>query len=92
MAMQSAWVLCDLLIPRRREVLSGNAIAEISHDYVAAWRKGFAGRIRVAAVLAQLILRPAAGWISLPIVKLFPEILTLGARMSGKVAQIVPQS
>jgi len=92
MAMQSAWVLCDLLIPRRREVLSGNAIAEISHDYVAAWRKGFAGRIRVAAVLAQLILRPAAGRISLPIVKLFPEILTLGARMSGKVAQIVHQS
>ena len=92
MAMQSAWVLCDLLIPRRREVLSGNAIAEISHDYVAAWQKGFAGRIRVASMLAQLVLRPAAGRISLPIVKLFPGILTLGARMSGKVAQIVPQN
>ncbi|MEO8428639.1 MAG: FAD-dependent oxidoreductase, partial [Verrucomicrobiota bacterium] len=92
MAMQSAWVLCDLLIPRRREVLSGNAITEISREYVAAWRKGFAGRIRVAAGLAQLIMRPAAGKISLPILKLFPEILSLGARMSGKVAQIVPRS
>ena len=90
MAMQSAWVLCDLLIPRRREILSGNGTAEISHDYAAAWQKGFAGRIRVAAILAQLVMRPAAGRISLPIVKLFPELLTLGARMSGKIAQIVP--
>ncbi|HXJ03236.1 MAG TPA: NAD(P)/FAD-dependent oxidoreductase [Micropepsaceae bacterium] len=83
MAMQSAWLLSQRLIEGR-----GN-LAEAGRLYAKDWHKAFATRIRAAAAFAHLAMWPSAAR-ALPIVKRFPEILTWGARLSGKTTQLVP--
>lgn len=89
MAMQSAWLLCERLIGRQQEVLSGRAIEAVGRDYSSVWNAGFAPRIRAAALFAHLAMRPVTTAMLLPVLKLFPEILTLGAKISGKAKQVI---
>jgi flavin-dependent dehydrogenase len=89
MAMQSAWLLCEHLAARREQVLKGEALEEIGRAYSQAWQRHFAPRIRAAAFFAQLAMRPATANALLPLLKLFPQALTLGALWSGKANQIV---
>lgn len=89
MAMQSAWLLCERLIGRQQEVLSGRAFATVGRDYSSAWHAAFAARIRLAALFAHLAMRPGAAALLLPVLKTFPEILTLGAKISGKAKQVI---
>jgi flavin-dependent dehydrogenase len=89
MAMQSAWLLCERLIRRQQEVLSGRSIKAVGKDYSSAWSAAFAQRIRAAAVFAHLAMRPGIAAVILPVLKLFPEILTLGAELSGKAKQVI---
>ena len=89
MAMQSAWLLCERLIGRQQEVLSGRAIEAVGRDYSSVWNASFAPQIRAAALFAQLAMRPGTAAMLLPMLKLFPEILTLGARLSGKAKQVI---
>ena len=89
MAMQSGWLLCKLLTARRQEVLSGTALDEIGRAYSVAWRKHFTPRIHSAACFAHLAMRPVTANAMLPLLKLFPHMLTIGARWSGKARQIV---
>jgi len=86
MAIQSAWLLCERLTARRREALTHAALEEVGRDYAVAWRHCFAPRIRAAALFAQLAMRPAAVALLLPLLRLFPAALTLGACWSGKRA------
>jgi 2-polyprenyl-6-methoxyphenol hydroxylase-like FAD-dependent oxidoreductase len=90
MAIQSAWLLCERLVARRREGLTDAVLQEVGRDYADAWLHWFAPRIRVASLFAQLAMRPTAVALLLPLLRLFPAALTLGAGWSGKCAEVAP--
>jgi hypothetical protein len=75
MAMQSAFVLCERLA-------AGSAVGP---RYALAWRRLFASRIRLAAIYAHIAMHPWASRAILPLLRRRPELLTLGARLGGKV-------
>jgi menaquinone-9 beta-reductase len=85
MAMQSAALLCRLLIAGEDDAKAGRGIAEIGQRYQAEWKDLFAARIRAASVFAHLAMSPLAAELVLPFVKHFPQVLTIGAHLSGKV-------
>ena len=86
-ALQSAWLLSQVLIkhyPTQNFDAAGQA-------YTQLWRKHFASRIYASTVFARLAMMPPfAIQLMLPIFKLFPSLLTFGAKLSGKIQQIVP--
>ncbi len=84
MAMQSASLLCRHLVARQDDALAGRLLLDIHRAYSADWQALFATRIRAAALFAHLAMRPVAVAALTPVVKAFPKILTLGARLSGK--------
>lgn len=90
MAAQSAWLLAQCLIADREGVLSGAGRDVVGRRYAAQWAHSFAPRIRAASLFAHLAMRPQAATFVLSLLKLFPVLLTLGARLSGKTRQIVP--
>jgi len=88
MAMQSAGLMTEILLSNRNKSLD-----KIGKEYTRQWHKHFANRIYVAAVIAQFAMRPWLVNHLLPILKQFPSLLTLGAKLSGKVTQVVvPQA
>ena len=89
MAMQSAWMLCEHLIGWEREALRGNGLETVGRQYSSAWHAAFAPRIRAAALFAHLAMCPASPAMLVPLLKLFPGILTWGAKLSGKAKQVV---
>jgi flavin-dependent dehydrogenase len=84
MAIQSAWLLCGSLIPRREELLRGEALVEAGREYSRNWRRQFATRLHAAAIFAQLTTAPATAAASAAILERVPSLLTWGARWSGK--------
>ncbi|MGB6199478.1 MAG: FAD-dependent monooxygenase [Candidatus Acidiferrales bacterium] len=93
MAMQSARLLCESLIAESaRAVASGEpantlstaATEKVRHSYAAAWRRTLAPRIYAAALIAHWAMRPTAVACSVPLLHIFPGVLTAGARFSGK--------
>lgn len=85
MALQSAWLLCDLLV-RHRDVLLDGAECGQAHRHVqglhaARWRAQFAPRLRLAALLAHVAMRRAP----MPLLDAWPGLLTQAARWSGKL-------
>jgi flavin-dependent dehydrogenase len=89
MALQSGGLLARHLIAHQDEVLAGQGLRVVASEYDASWRAGFVPRIRAASAFAHLAMRPAAAGALLPLFKLFPRILTLGARWSGKATEVV---
>jgi flavin-dependent dehydrogenase len=89
MAIQSAWVLCELLIPRRAELVAGRAAVAVGRRYAARWRRSFTARIHLAALFAHLAMRPQATAALLPLLRRWPGILTAGARLGAKVHRVV---
>ena len=89
MAMQSAWLLVRRLIAWRAAGAAPEQLASVGADYAAAWRRSFAPRVYASAALAQWAMRPVAVHGTLPLVRCFPRILTLGARLSGKTVRVV---
>lgn len=89
MAMQSAWLLSQLLftLPQGRVVRKD--LASIGRDYRKKWNAQFANRIRAAAFFAQMASRPQVMALLLPIIKRFPGLLTYGATLSGKIKEVV---
>ena len=91
MALQSAWLLCARLEaarPRRGADTQVIWQHEARQRYTADWRHHFAPRLRVAAGLANLAMRPAGAAALMATLKRFPNLLTRGAIWSGKVAAI----
>lgn len=91
MAMQSAWLLSQSLIAHQKDILAGKGFNEAGAEYTKQWHQHFASRIQAAALFARLAMMPS--WtVSLmgPVLKQFPSILTLGAKLSGKDKQVVP--
>ena len=86
MAMQSAWLLCRVLAEHREAVLAGDSAAAGS-VYSGRWRHSFAARIHAAALFAKIGMHPRAD-LGARLVSLFPQLLTFGARLSGKALQV----
>ena len=88
MAVQSAWLLCaQLLLAVPRDGLSDTAWQSgVRCRYAVEWRRQFAPRLRLAAGLAYLAMRPAliSPWLGL--LGRWPVLLTQGARRAGKVS------
>ena len=66
MAMQSAWILSNLLIAARG---NGTDSLWVRRRYTALWKTAFRQRIRVSAVLAHLALKPACVRTLLPLLR-----------------------
>jgi menaquinone-9 beta-reductase len=103
MAVQSACLLCEQLIARvdtkRHDALSGNALESIRNAYAATWRRNFSRRLHVSAVFAHLFMRPVCARLAAGILVRAPQLLSWGARWSGKANRLrgarnieVPQS
>ena len=91
MAMQSAWLLCaQLQAARPRSGAGAQAIwqRDARQCYTAEWRRHFVPRLRVAAGLANLAMRPVGATALMATLKRFPNLLTRGAIWSGKVSGI----
>jgi len=84
MAMQSAALLCRLLIAGKA---AGRTHADIGSHYAAEWDHLFAPRIRASSLFATLAMSPSAAGLGLPLMKSFPGLLTFGAHLSGKTNQ-----
>jgi 2-polyprenyl-6-methoxyphenol hydroxylase-like FAD-dependent oxidoreductase len=79
MAMQSAFLLCERLVKRSRT----------GTDYTTAWRRAFAPRIRLAALYAHVAMHPMATRAVLPLLRRWPGLLSIGARLGGKTRCVV---
>ena len=86
MALQSAALLCAHLLERGHPANLSDAAwqREVAHRYAAQWRRAFGPRLRRAALLAHLAIRPASANLLMALVHRWPGLLTLGARWSGK--------
>lgn len=84
MAMQGGWLLARRLTARQEDLSTQQAIAKIGATYAREWKAAFVLRIRAAAAFAQIAIQPNVATLCLPLLKRFPNILTIGARFSGK--------
>jgi flavin-dependent dehydrogenase len=89
MAMQSAWLLSNALIKHRPSDLTDSDRDEIGREFSRDWLKAFRLRIRAAEVFARLCLRKETHRLLLPLIRTFPQILTLGARLGGIADEVV---
>jgi flavin-dependent dehydrogenase len=90
MAMQSAWLLCGLLVARRAANSASRAVDAIGRDYEAEWRRRFAPRIRAASAFAWVTMQPKMLALALAGLRQFPSLLTFGAHLSGKTRYMAP--
>jgi len=92
MAMQSSWLLCRRLARERDALLGGASQAAVARAYARDWRRHFTSRVRWAAVLAHLAMRPDHARPLLPLLRAAPSVLTLAARLGGKVRALDTKS
>jgi len=91
MALQSAWLMCAQLL----RGTPGQALSdpvwqrECARLYATQWRLAFAARLRLAAVLAHLAMRPRLAKPLLALLRRWPGLLTLGATWGGKTRSAV---
>lgn len=83
MAIQSAWLLCTTLLAAPNAAAGHDA--GIAAAYRLAWRRSFGGRIRTAAVFSHLAMRPTPAQILLPVLRRWPHLLGVAARLGGKI-------
>jgi flavin-dependent dehydrogenase len=88
MAMQSGWLLSQRLLEAKNRAGTPEARAQAGTLYAKDWRAAFAPRIRAAAAFTRLAMWPPAERV-LPLIERFPGILSWGATLSGKTAQLV---
>ena len=82
MATQSAWLLAVELAAA--DGLSDAALARARAGYARAWRRQFEGRVHASRLFATLAEVPAAARVAAGLMRHAPDILTWGARRSGK--------
>ncbi len=88
MALQAGWLLAGELREWRADGARLEALPAVRGAYAAKWRRTFAPRLGAAALIAHWTMRPAVVQFSVPLLRLFPSILTLGARASGKARRV----
>jgi hypothetical protein len=87
--LQGAWLLTGKLTAWRRQGGGEDLLARAGAEYAGAWRRSFAPRLHAAAAVAHWAMRPAPVACALPLLHCLPALLTWGARLSGKAAQVV---
>jgi 2-polyprenyl-6-methoxyphenol hydroxylase-like FAD-dependent oxidoreductase len=91
-AIQSATLLCEQLLShpalRGSVVQSSTAFDEIRHGYAIAWRRNFSRRFYFAALLAHVFMRPLSTRVAARVLTIYPKLLTMGGRWSGKTDQL----
>ena len=92
MAMQSAWLLSRRLIDNQDAIIGSCDTHDIGAAYAKDWRDHFALRLRAAAVLAHVAMQPAGAALTASLVQRIPQLLTWGARVSGKDADDVARA
>lgn len=87
MALQSAALLCSHLLGRGAAsgAPNGAVQAKMQRAYVAAWRREFVPRLRLAAAFSHLAMRRRSAAVLMELLQLWPGLLTQGARWGGKV-------
>lgn len=88
MAMQSAWLLCEHLIgagAHRDGPAQLPWHRAVRDRYAADWRQHFTRRLRLAAIIAHLMMRPRLVAMLLPVLRHRAAILGNLARWAGKV-------
>lgn len=89
MAMQSGWLLAGRLLRWRDSLGDAEFLPRLQKDYAAAWKRSFAGRLRVAAGAAHWAMHPALVAPTNRVFRSCPLLLTLAARASGKTRLVV---
>lgn len=86
MSLQSACILCEMLIHHKPEQSLADPAWQRDQlrRYVVRWRLTFAPRLRLAAVLAHVAMRPLLAKPVLTLLQRWPGLLTLGALWGGK--------
>jgi menaquinone-9 beta-reductase len=90
MAMQSAWLLSSILLATRARDLDGEALEAVGCGFSRRWLGLFGPRIHAAAAFASLALEPRAVALARPLLRRFPALLSLGAKLSGKTMSAEP--
>ena len=87
MALQSAALLSSVLLGRSggAAVPDATVQAQLQRCYAVAWRKAFSTRLRLAAVFAHLAMRPRGADALMQLARVWPGLLTQGARWGGKI-------
>lgn len=88
MALQSAALLCSHLLAEPSSAGAAppaSTHALLHRRYAADWQRHFAPRLRVAAALGHTLMRPRASALLMALLRLWPGLLTEGARRGGKV-------
>ncbi len=88
MAIQSAWLLCEKLIGHMPAELTSQNQQEIAADYDSEWLHAFTPRIKASEIFAYLALNDRSHTVLSKLMNTFPSLLTLGAKLSGKVNQV----
>jgi flavin-dependent dehydrogenase len=91
MALQSSWLLCAQLLKSKNQSLGIGAICqkEVARAYASEWRKQFQTRLWLSATFAHIVMRPASSTVLVSIMRRWPSLLTLGAKLAGKVHSAV---
>lgn len=84
MAVQSAWLLCDLLT-MEGHLSAGDALDAIGREYDRRWRRHFTLRVACAALFAHAAMHGHSASALLALLRRWPGLLTHGARAGGKV-------
>ena len=84
MAIQSAWILGELLVEQGPRDLSHRARERLGREYERRWKSHLAPRIRAAALFAAVTAHPAGARMSAAALAWRPELLSWGAWWSGK--------
>jgi menaquinone-9 beta-reductase len=89
MAMQGAWLLFGHLEDWRQSGASPADLGRVGAAYAEAWQRNFSARIQASALIAHLAMRPATVSLLLPLLRLFPRLMTWAAQCTGKARQVV---
>ncbi|TXT41465.1 MAG: FAD dependent oxidoreductase [Comamonadaceae bacterium] len=90
LAFQGAWLLCTHLIGSgvHPTLHDGTWQRAVGHAYAKDWHQQFGPRLRLAAALAHLAMRPALAAPLLALVRAWPGFLPLAATWGGKTRSI----
>jgi 2-polyprenyl-6-methoxyphenol hydroxylase-like FAD-dependent oxidoreductase len=85
MAVQSAALLANMLLPYKMEIVDAQVQERIRTQYAKAWCRHFSRRVRMAALFAHAAMRPQTYGSLLPLLTRYPALLGHFARWCDKV-------
>jgi flavin-dependent dehydrogenase len=95
MALQSAWLLCSELVAVGKpdgSTPGSTRPRRAVQRYVAQWRRQFEPRLLFAAAFARLAMRPAPSAALIELSRIWPGLLTAGARIKTPLKAARPSA